>query len=65
MKAKRFLSSTLLLMLCLSTLNQQPELYNQPEERSIERARNPELMKQLRQQEVEPRQVAKQQPKDR
>jgi hypothetical protein len=43
----------------------QPELYNQPEERSIEWPRHPELMKQLRQQEVEPRRVAKQQPKDR
>jgi trimeric autotransporter adhesin len=40
----------------------RPELYDQPEERGVEWARNPELIKQLRQREVEAGQRAKRQP---
>jgi hypothetical protein len=38
----------------------QPELYNQSEERSVEWARNPRLMKQLKQQRIEALQAEKQ-----
>lgn len=38
----------------------QPELYDQPKERSVEWARNPDSMKRLRQQRLEAQQIESQ-----
>jgi hypothetical protein len=38
----------------------QPELYDQPEERGVEWARNPELMQKLKQQRLEAQRAEKQ-----
>jgi hypothetical protein len=38
----------------------QPELYDQPEERGVEWARNPEMMRKLKQQRPETQQTPKQ-----